>query len=73
LLKTLFAAYTETLTPGTKEASTHCTETIHTKHLVRLLGEDQQFGAVGRAIVQDYVDARAVLRISTRSEWHGYN
>jgi integrase len=58
-LKSLFAAYTETLTPGTKEASTLYTETIHTNHLVRVLGEDQEPGGLDLGVVQDYVDARA--------------
>jgi integrase len=51
--------YAETLTPGSKEANTLCTEAVHRRHFQRILGGGSALESLGVGLVQKYVDARA--------------
>ena len=58
-LMRVFNTYTETLTPGSKEANSLGTEAVHRRHFFRVLGENTTFGDLGVDTIQGYVDARA--------------
>jgi integrase len=58
-IKQVFDIYAETLTPGSKEANTLCTEAVHRRHFLRVLGEGVAFESLEVDVVQKYVDARA--------------
>ena len=55
----VFATYSETLTPGSKEANTILTENVHAKHFQRTIGEKVVFDTLAVDSLQSYVDARA--------------
>ncbi len=57
-VKWVFDTYFENLTPGSKEANSLGTETVHRKHFVRLLGEKVAFESLGVETIQKYVDKR---------------
>jgi integrase len=54
----LFREY-EKLPEGVKEANTRATETIHMKHLLRILGTRTLLPAITVPVLQAYVDARS--------------
>jgi integrase len=67
----VFATYAEMLTPGSKESNSLCTEAIHRRHFVRLIGEGAIFETLGIDKIQKYVDTRAkegVVRETIRKE-----
>jgi len=55
----VFKLYSETLTPGSKEANSIVTEMIHGRHFNRVLGTRQTFASLTIARIQEYVDKRA--------------
>jgi integrase len=55
----IFDTYTETLTPGSKEANTVETEAVHGRHFKRVLGLKREFDSLSIEILQRYVDKRA--------------
>jgi integrase len=67
----VFDTYRETLTSGSKEASSIVTETIHGRHFKRVLGEGRMFDGLSVDVIQEYVDKRAaegVVRDTIRKE-----
>ncbi|MDB5349223.1 MAG: site-specific tyrosine recombinase XerC [Planctomycetota bacterium] len=55
----MFDTYTEALTPGSKEGNSLCTEAVHRKHFMRVLGEGLALDSLGLETIQLYVDTRA--------------
>jgi integrase len=55
----VFATYSETLTPGSKETNTISTESVHARHFRRLLGDKTTFDSLGVDTLQRYVDKRS--------------
>jgi integrase len=64
-LTELIDAYREKLPVGAKEATTACTEQIHFKHLVRILGGSLPVQTVTPAKVQEYIERRS------QEHWRG--
>jgi hypothetical protein len=67
----IFATYIETLTPGSKEANSIDTETIHGCHFRRVLGANRKFDSLAIDVLQKYVDKRSeegVVRATIRKE-----
>jgi integrase len=67
----IFETYSETLTPGSKEACSIETEEVHGRHFKRVLGADRPFDALAIDQLQRYIDKRAgegVVRDTIRKE-----
>ena len=54
-----FRRYTAEFTEGAKEANTRYTETIHVKHLERIIGRRTGIRSVTTAVLQTYIDKRS--------------
>ena len=54
----IFDTYAATLTPGSKEANTIYTETLHGRHFKRVLGADRLFDTLTVDVLQGYVNRR---------------
>lgn len=70
-IKAVFDTYTQTLTPGSKEANSLDTEAIHERHFKRVLGSERSFSTLDVQTIQKYVDKRAkegVVRETIRKE-----
>jgi integrase len=65
-LAQLFSRYFEALPDGAREANTLATERVHSRHLLRLLGEGLAVGQLTPETLQGYVTARS--RESGRGE-----
>lgn len=65
-LAELFEHYAKNLTAGSKEANTRKCESIHMRHLERLLGGKTPVARVTTAVVQGYVDRRAAEKYRGR-------